>query len=120
MTILKNKRKLLGRRRELRKEQTEQEKILWENIRNRKLNVKFRRQYSVGGYILDFYSPEAKLAVEIDGGQHFKEENYLYDQDRTEYIKVLDCKVLRFKNTEIDQNLEGVLAEIKRFLPSTL
>lgn len=118
MTILRNKSKLLPRRRELRKSQTKQEEILWRNIRNRKLGVKFKRQYSIGGYVLDFYCPEIKLVIELDGKQHFEKENFLYDKERTEYLEVLDCKVLRFKNTEIEKNLGKVLSKIKEFTPS--
>ena len=103
MTILRNKSKLLPRRRELRKSQTKQEEILWRNIRNRKLGVKFKRQYSIGGYVLDFYCPEIKLVIELDGKQHFEKRKFLYDKERTEYLEVLDCKVLRFKNTEIEK-----------------
>ncbi|MCX6751568.1 MAG: endonuclease domain-containing protein [Candidatus Nomurabacteria bacterium] len=120
MTILKNKSQLLYRRKELRKNQTKQEEILWKCIRNRKLGVKFRRQYSVGGYVLDFYCPEIKLVIEIDGIQHSRKEEVLYDQERTEYLEVLDCNVLRFKNIEIEKNLERVLSKIKEFLPSPL
>lgn len=120
MTILKNKSQLLYRRRELRKKQTKHEEILWKHIRNRKLGVKFRRQYSVGGYVLDFYCPEIKLVIELDGVQHYKKENFLYDKDRTEYLRILGFNVLRFKNTEIEKNLEKVLSKIKRFFPSPL
>ncbi|MFA6586279.1 MAG: endonuclease domain-containing protein [Candidatus Paceibacterota bacterium] len=118
MTILKNKSQLLFRRRELRKKQTKQEEILWQCIRNRKLGVKFKRQYSIGGYVLDFYCPEIKLAIEIDGIQHSKKEEVLYDQERTEYLEILGCKVLRFKNLELENNLGKVLLRIKKFTPS--
>ena len=120
MTILRNKSKLLPRRRELRRNQTKQEKVLWGCIRNRKLGIKFKRQYSVGGYILDFYSPEIKLVIELDGQQHSEKENFLYDKERTEYLEVLGCNVLRFKNIEIEKNLEKVLFKIKEFAPSPL
>src|SRR3989338_1817930 len=99
MTLLKNKSKLLPRRRELRKNQTKHEEILWEYIRNRKLGFKFKRQYSIGGYVLDFYCPEIKLVIELDGSHHSKEENFIYDKDRTDFLKVLGCKVLRIKNS---------------------
>ena|SRR3989344_3509252 len=118
MTILKNRNQLLARRRELRKEQTPQEKLLWECVRNRKFGFKFRRQYSVGGYILDFYCPEIKLVIELDGEQHHEKENLLYDQERTEYLGVLGCTVLRFKNIELKENLENVILRIQEFLPS--
>ena len=117
MTILKNKSQLLPRRRELRKNQTKQEKILWQCIRNRNLGFKFKRQYSIGGYILDFYCPELKLVIELDGSQHSEKENFLYDKDRTDYLKVLGCSVLRFKNRELEENLEKVLLKIKEFSP---
>ncbi len=120
MTLLKNKSKLLFRRRELRHKQTQEEKILWEVIRNRKLGFKFRRQYSVGGYVLDFYCPEVKLAIELDGSQHFEKENLEYDEDRTDYLEVLGCIVLRFKNKEINENLEKVLSTIVKYFPSPL
>jgi len=119
MTIIKNKNQLLVRRRELRREQTTDEKILWEELRNRKQGFKFRRQYSIGGYILDFYCPEIKLAIELDGGHHFEKENVLYDIERTSYLEVLGCNVLRFKNAELNENLEKVLLTIRKFFPST-
>ncbi len=120
MTILKNKSQLLPRRRELRKNQTKQEETLWQEIRNRKLGVKFRRQYSVGGYVLDFYCPEVKLAIELDGSQHFEKENKMYDAERTDYLNILGCNVLRFKNTEVDDNLKEVLVKINEFLSPLL
>jgi very-short-patch-repair endonuclease len=117
MTILKNKSKLLYRRRELRRKQTKPEEILWRCVRNRKMGIKFRRQYSVGGYVLDFYCPEIKLVIELDGEEHSKKENFLYDQDRTEYLEILGCNVLRFKNIELEKDLEKVLFKIREFLP---
>ena len=120
MTLLKNKSQLLFRRRELRKKQTKQEEILWQYIRNRKLGVKFKRQYSVGGYVLDFYCPEIKLVIEIDGIQHLRKEEFLYDEERTDFLRILGCTVLRFKNIEVEKNLEKVLSRIKEFKPSPL
>ena len=120
MTILKNKSQLLFRRRELRRKQTKQEEILWECLRNRKMGIKFKRQYSIGGYVLDFYCPEIKLVIELDGRQHLEKENYLYDKERTDYLEILDCRVLRFKNKELENNLNKVLLKIKEFIPSPL
>lgn len=111
---------MLTRRRELRKAQTNEERVLWNHIRNRKLGFKFRRQYSIGGYILDFYCPEAKLVIELDGHQHSVSENFLYDIDRTDYLRVFGHQVLRLKNFEINNNLRGVLEKIKGYLPSPL
>ena len=120
MTILKNKSQLLFRRRELRQAQTLQEEILWEHIRNRKLGFKFRRQYSVGGYVLDFYCPEVKLVIELDGLQHSSKDNLLYDKERTDFLEIFGCTILRFKNEEINENLEGILSTIVSRLPSPL
>ena len=120
MTILKNKSRLLFRRRELRRKQTKHEEILWRSVRSRKLGVKIRRQYSVGGYVLDFYCSELKLVIEIDGDQHSKKEEILYDKQRTDYLNILGCSVLRFKNIELERNLEKVLSVIKEFKPSPL
>lgn len=120
MTILNNKSQLLPRRRELRKSQTKQEEILWELIRNRKLGFKFKRQYSISGYILDFYCPELKLAIELDGEQHSKKENFLYDKDRIDFLEVIGCRVLRIKNSEVDRDVKKVLLTIRESFPSTL
>lgn len=101
------------RRRLLRKEQTEVEKKLWFHIRDRQAHgCKFFRQYGVGPYILDFYCPEVRLAIELDGGQHNEESNKEYDKLRTEFLGAGDIRVLRFWNNEVLMNLEGVLERI--------
>ena len=69
---------------------------------------KFYRQYSVGRYILDFYCPEKRLAIEIDGSQHYEEDYKEYDRKRTEYLVKEDIKVLRFTNLDILQNMQKV------------
>jgi very-short-patch-repair endonuclease len=98
-------------RRNLRREMTDAESKLWDRIRDRRLGEKFRRQYSVTGYILDFYCPAKRIAIEIDGSQHI--ENREYDDKRTEVLKMLDIKVLRFWNKDVNKNMEGVLMMIK-------
>ena len=110
MTILYNKTKNLEKRKSLRKNQTPQEIILWGHLRRNKFGVKFKRQYSVGSYILDFYSPKNKLAIEIDGSQHI--ENKEYDEERSKYLEVLGIKVIRFWNNEVNNNLDGVITKI--------
>ena len=105
--------KLKERRRDLRKNQTEAEKILWRHLRNKQFHgVKFHRQYSVGGYILDFFSPKLRLAIELDGGQHASEENKEYDEIRSNFLKAHDIEVVRFWNNEVIQNIEGVLCRL--------
>ena len=110
MTIIYNKIKTLEKRKLLRKNQTPQEIILWAQLRRNKYECKFKRQYSVGPYILDFYSPKNKLAIEIDGSQHIK--NKEYDEERSKYLAVLGIKVIRFWNNEINLNVDGVINKI--------
>lgn len=98
-------------RRKLRKDSTSQEKILWDCLRNNLLGVKFRRQYSVGRYIVDFYSSDKRLAIELDGSQH--KENKKYDNERTKLFNDLNIKVIRFWNSEVEKNINGVIEKIK-------
>lgn len=110
---IRNRASLKNRRKELRKNQTEYEKIFWQKLRNRQLNnLKFFRQYSFGAYILDFYCPEIRLAIELDGGQHLNEENQVYDKERTLYLEANRVRVLRFWNHELIKNLDGVLRKV--------
>lgn len=110
MTILYNKSKNLPKRLQLRKNQTPQETLLWARLRRGQLGCKFKRQYSVGPYVLDFYAPIKKLAIEIDGSQHL--ENIEYDEERTAYLLNFGIKVLRFWNNEVNANMERVIDKI--------
>ena len=116
MTILHNHPVLKSRRVELRKNQTPQEIILWAHLRGAQMGFKFKRQHSVGPYILDFYCPDKKLAIELDGSQHLT--NKEYDQERTDYLLVLGINTIRFWNSEINNNINGVLQEIVSGLSS--
>lgn len=83
MDFLNNDPALKQRRRELRQDQTKAEELFWSKVRNKQMNsLKFFRQYSIGPYILDFYCPAMKLAVELDGGQHNVSEQREYDNTR--------------------------------------
>lgn len=90
--------------------------MLWEELRNNKLGVKFKRQYSVGPYILDFYSTEANLGIELDGQQH--KSNTEYDVFRSKYLKSLGINILRFWNNQIENDLERIILIIKGNVPS--
>ena len=96
-------------RRTLRKSATPQEVILWSRLRNNQLGYKFRRQRSIGKYIVDFYCSPKRLIIEIDGSQHI---DNVRDLERTEYLQKLGFKVLRFWDNEVNNNLEGVLLKI--------
>ncbi len=110
-----NNQLLKQRRGELRKGQTEAEKTLWCRIRNKQIaGFKFFRQYSVGAYILDFYCPRARLAIELDGNRHRDEDNRAYDQVRDLYLEGHDIRTLRFWNDEILKDLDNVLEAIQK------
>ena len=104
-------------RRKLRREMTVAEVALWVMIKNKQLNgERFLRQYSVSHYVLDFYCPKYKLAIELDGAGHFTEEGQKYDADRTEYLNSLGVRVLRFENFEVFEYPLRTLDEIKKCL----
>ena len=105
----------LQQRRELRSQLTPEESYLWAHLQHRKLaGRKFRRQHSVGPYILDFYCPAEKLAVELDGSSHDHEAAQGHDEQRTRFLTRLGIRTLRFQNQEVRKNLEGVLMAIER------
>ncbi len=100
--------------RNLRKNATIQERRLWNLLKNRQFyNLKFKRQQPIGDYIVDFICKEAKIIIEVDGGQHNEPENIEYDKTRTEYLNNLGYKVVRFWNNEIYENIEGVVLRLK-------
>lgn len=120
MKYIYNEQKLRERRKGLRRNQTDAEKLLWNKLRGRQISgLKFYRQFSVGAYILDFFCPQIKLAVELDGGQHAEEENKEHDAIRTDYLKGIGIEVLRFWNNEAMKNIEGVLQVIEERLNSS-
>ena len=107
---------LKGRRKELRRNETGQEKIVWWHLKDRNLGFKFKRQHSIGGYIVDFYCAEKKLVIEIDGGVHLGGENIKYDKTKNSFLKNLGLSVIRFINDEVDADIYGVLTRIKEKL----
>ena len=108
-----NKKELEYRRQKLRNDSTLAEIFLWKHLKQKQLNGrKFRRQHSIGNYIVDFYCPEERLVVELDGEPHFDKETKKYDKARTLYLNGLNIKVIRFENVEILHALENVLNKI--------
>ncbi len=101
-------------RKNLRNNLIPAEATLWRFLKNKQVEERrFRRQFSVENYILDFYCPSEKLAIELDGDQHFTNAGFLNDKERDQKLKCLGIKVLRFENVEVFQALETVLDEIK-------
>ncbi|MCX5666699.1 MAG: endonuclease domain-containing protein, partial [Candidatus Omnitrophica bacterium] len=91
------KRNSIEKCRKLRKDQTDAERVLWSILRNRQLSgVKFRRQFPVGRYILDFYSPEYNLGIEADGGQHYEDKGRSEDALRTRELAKYGVEIVRF------------------------
>jgi very-short-patch-repair endonuclease len=101
------------RRRKLRNDATEAEKILWYRIRNNLLEYKFRRQHSIGKYIVDFYCAELKLVVEIDGYIHGEENNIERDRIREDYLVGLGLRIVRYRNEQIIYELDSVMIDLK-------
>ena len=99
--------------RELRQNQTKEERLLWNSFLNR-YPIRFRRQYIIGNYIVDFYCHGAKLAVELDGAQHYDPSGLAQDGIRTAYLESLGIRVLRFSNLDVLRRFEDVCAEIDR------
>ncbi|MEH2240644.1 endonuclease domain-containing protein [Nostoc sp.] len=113
MTKLYNKNTEIEKRRQLRQNITKAEKVIWDKIKDRQLeNCKFRRQYSVDKFVIDFYSSEFKLAIEIDGKSHFQEGAVESDKARQEFIESVEIKFIRFTNNDVYANLSGVLESI--------
>lgn len=103
--------KLTSRAQALRKSMTKEERRLWyEYLHN--YPYRFRRQETVGNYIVDFYCAAAKLVIELDGSQHYEQKGMEYDERRSAYLNSLGIYVLRFSNMDILENLRGVCDKI--------
>jgi len=104
------KRRLTPVAQRLRREMTPAEAKLWHRLRQSQLGVKFRRQQPVGPYVVDFLCVSAKVVIEIDGESHLEAD--CGDAERDEFLKKVGMRVLRFWNTEVYENLDGVLEKI--------
>lgn len=117
MTRVFNKAGEKDKRRKLRGNMPLAEVILWDKLKNRSLNGhRFRRQYSVGKFVIDFYCPKKKLAIELDGESHFSEGADVRDKERQSIIEDYGINFLRFTNQDIYENLAGVLSKISDVL----
>lgn len=98
--------------REMRKEPSKAENMLWQVLRNRQINgLKFRRQHVLGNYIVDFFSVEQNLAIEVDGDSHA--EQVEYDLRRSAWLEGQGCRVIRFTNFDVLENLSSVVEAIQ-------
>ena len=109
-----NKKPLKEFRKELRNNLTPAEAVMWKALQKKQLEGrKFRRQHSIGNYIVDFYCPKEKLIVELDGAGHFTPEGSDQDEKRDAYMSNLGIKVIRFENRDVFNNLYAVLEMIR-------
>ena len=108
---MERNQKLKKNAQSLRKNQTKEENLLWYQFL-RRYPIQFRRQYIIGNYIADFYCHRAKLVVELDGSQHYEQEEMAKDAERTRYLESLGLTVLRFTNLDVQQRFTGVCEKI--------
>ncbi len=108
-----NNTNLKERRRFLRRNMTKAEVLLWNHIRNKQIaGIKFRRQFSIGNSVVDFYAPKIRLAIEVDGLTHVTEEELQFDRERQRKIEEAGVSFLRFKNEEIYGDTDLVIEKI--------
>ncbi len=104
----------LERAKELRRDMTPAEKLLWQEIRANKLGVRFRRQQVIEGFIVDFYCHQAGLVIEVDGDIHDLQQEE--DKRREKVLTELGLRIVRFRNDEVVRNLPGVVGKIKELI----
>lgn len=110
-----NLSRMKWRRGTLRSNPTESEQLLWKRLKNKQLGFWFKRQVSFDNYVVDFYCPQSRLIIEIDGSSHISKQEY--DKYRESYLSAFATKIIKFKNDDVLTNLEGVIETIKSFLP---
>jgi very-short-patch-repair endonuclease len=113
MSTIFNNSRFKDRRQSLRRDMPKAEVILWQQLKGDKLGHRFRRQYGVGSYIVDFYCPRLRFAIEVDGPSHFlTDEKEEYDRRRSVFMEALGITVLRCTNDDVYSNLGGVVTTI--------
>ncbi|MBI5816559.1 MAG: endonuclease domain-containing protein [Nitrospinae bacterium] len=115
MTKVYNKKERTLVRKILRNKMPDAEVILWSKLKNRQvLGAKFRRQYGIEEYAVDFFCPELRLAIELDGDTHFIDDAQVKDKRRQEKMEMFGIQFLRFYNNDIYKNLRGVLTALEK------
>lgn len=109
-----NRKDLKLLRKKLRRNMTVPEITLWNALKGKQIGRKFRRQHSIGPFIVDFYCPSEHLVIELDGKSHFTASGIASDIERTKYLQKHGVSVLRFENKDIYDRLDSVLDEIKQ------
>lgn len=112
-----NPKKTKNQRRYLRKNMTKWEVRLWSDLKGKKMfGFKVRRQFGIGNFIIDFYCPELKLAIEIDGEVHHFTDKIKADEAKNEYVNELGIKMIRIQNSDFDEDYETVLRHLEDLL----
>ena len=110
-------KKLKPAARSLRSNMTDAERLVWSRIRKKQISdVQFYRQKNIGNYIVDFYCPQGRLVIELDGGQHYEKEGMKRDQERDSYLQALGLTVMRFSDIDALRNIDGVVERIYEHL----
>ncbi|MBT5808715.1 endonuclease domain-containing protein [Candidatus Uhrbacteria bacterium] len=104
-------------RKKLRNEPTKAEFILWQELKGSKLGYKFRRQHGVGAYVIDFYCPALRLAIEVDGDTHFEPVDVERDMIRTRFITERNIQLVRVNNVDVYESIDGVIELIQQQFP---
>ncbi|MDY5072029.1 MAG: endonuclease domain-containing protein [Oscillospiraceae bacterium] len=115
----KHNKQLVPLAKQLRKEMTKEERHLWYDFL-RGYPIRFSRQKVLGKYIADFYSAKAKLVIELDGSQHYENDNMPKDTERTDFLKKYGLTVIRIPNNEINENFQGVCEYIDSAVKQSL
>ena len=110
--LIHNNHHLVKRRQSLRNAATSAEKLLWQELKKFAATNRFRRQHSIGPYVVDFYCPKKHLVIELDGAPHQKIGQKKYDIYRTRYLNSLNITVLRFWNSEVINQMDEVVEKI--------
>ncbi|MEK7188975.1 MAG: endonuclease domain-containing protein [Patescibacteria group bacterium] len=115
---LLNQKDTKHRRRELRKEMTKAELVVWSVVRNNQLGHRFRRQHGIGRFIVDFYCPILKLIVEVDGEIHGEGGQPLQDKEREAYLRKFNFRIKRYHNDHVLENPEFIRYDLKKYCDS--
>ena len=115
----KHNKKLVPLAKQLRKEMTKEERHLWYDFL-RSYPVRFSRQKVLGNYIVDFYSAQAKMVIELDGSQHYEDENKEKDAERTAFLEGYGLTIIRIPNNEVNKNFYGVCEYIDAVVKQSL
>jgi very-short-patch-repair endonuclease len=118
--VIAYEKKLKEPAKRLRTNMTNAERVLWSKLKLKQINgYQFYRQKPIGNYIVDFYCPSAKIVIEVDGGQHFSDENTVLDKIRDNHMQKLGLRVLRFTNIDVLTNINGVIDYILSIIGDT-